>query len=282
MDTHLEIVEVDAIDGIEYVAEHPQGASDTRKQLLVCGRPLGDREIGASLSHRLAYEAGLNSAAEWVVIVEDDLRVLPDSEDALLRTIPIGLSRATIVNLQPGGGPGHICPTPRGRQRKPPRSGWDTCVEVSGLPPFAQAYALNRAALEVASQAPQTPVTTPDWPPWTASCIALVPRARIFGGEEGSSVIAERGLRPLNERRAMTQGEIILRVLKRVFFVSWIGAKEHYLSLDTYRRREFVNAYHRLRHRLRLARGRDCGVPDWLKDDWRKGESPASHRSTRR
>ena len=244
------------------MASRDAGRRDRTQEVLISGRVLADRELGAALTHRLAYETALRADPSWALIVEDDLRVLPASEEAVLRCLTRSVEEPAIVNLQPGGGARRLCPQGATSRSNLP-GGNPSLLRVAELPPFAQAYAVNRAALALALESPSIPVTSPDWPPWTTQCLAFVPTDRVFGGEEGSSLISENSAQ-LSHRYRVTRREILTRAVNRLTFVAWRRARGHYISLPNYLRREFKAPAVRYLHQLSLRVGGIRRVPDWI------------------
>lgn len=236
--TNLPICVIDAVDGQEWVRSNGLTRLDRMRQKLVSGRDLSTGEIGASLSHRRAYDvAGSDGILrwDWLVVLEDDVAVSHHTEHTLRCMLNWRTSIPTLVNLQPGG------PSWR-RTRCKARitsANWpDLLIRVSEPPPFAQAYAINRAALAAIHSTPKAPVTPPDWPPWASRCLALVPVASPFLGEEGQSVVDENDAQSRTQRRPLTPKDRAQLAAARILFVTWAVARTYYPSIRVYLRRE--------------------------------------------
>lgn len=235
------VIPVDAVVGAEWIRNHSQSRRDVLAQRLLIRRVLTPGEIGAFLTHHRVHQQALEYDWDWLVVLEDDLSLLPDSVSRVRETLQRTPNRAILLNFQPH----RPYLLKRGSKAsgavRPLGHGGGVYVEPVEVSPYsAEAYALSRKACMIAAASPDMPVTPPDWPPWSSRCLNFAATENCFGGNEGESVIDNPESPHISRTNSENLTPVWVSRLARLTLARYFVARAHYGSPTNYFRLEII------------------------------------------
>lgn len=191
-------------------------------------RSISCTEFAAALSHARARELALSTGIEWNLFLEDDS--VPLNLDLRLE-----LERCTQLNRAIGIFI-HLFPEQNGVLKHKPNSEF---LEILKMPDYANAYLLNRKALEELQElTPKSHLFLADWPEFPISIRKLALRRSIFShppqDEIGSQIEDSRRLIQ-KLRRSYRTSYLIQQYFFRTFARAFKGFGDNSIANENLR-----------------------------------------------
>jgi GR25 family glycosyltransferase involved in LPS biosynthesis len=209
---------VPAVDGRALSEEELAQVALPRAGTWLYGQALSGTQIGCLLSHRRVYEHFLRGKASWAVVLEDDAYPTGFDQGILSLLGRRSKEAPTILELFSSGRvnrQGSTCSVP----------GHNLVLErLRTYPGSTVAYAINRAAAQVALDYREDVASRADWPPWAVSVDFWRCVPNLFAhGQPGKVVTStmmpadqfESFARKVNRWSALLLGITFLRLRKQ-------------------------------------------------------------------